>query len=269
MTVLISLITCPVMAQSPQSPDPIIETSSPGLAIIVMDLGYREDTSRKVLELPSQVALAWAPEGRLTRALAPVAHHRGHHLLGQIYLRESTSPEFSINTAMDRNSMQRQVDRVLGAIPFVQGLLPLQSSEFSQDGSAVHRFVLSAWKHRPLTLIDPWTHNQSQIYAVARQYQLTAARRDLFLDDPQPSKLQSSWQQALAAARSNGAALIMVPAELQVLDFVHQQLTRLPEEGLRLIDLDQLAETQSVGAQLDPEASPVQVSSDSWADALE
>ena len=256
-------------AQTTPSSDSLIESSSPGLAIIVMDLGYHEDTSRKVFELPPQVALAWAPEGRLTRALAPIAHHRGHQLLGQIYLRESASPEFSITAAMDRNSMQQQVDRVLAAIPFVQGLLPLQTSEFSQDGSAVHRFVLSAWKHRPLTVIDPWTHNQSQLFAVTRQYQLTAARRDLFMDEPEPQKLQTAWQQALSAARSMGAALVIVPADLGVLEFVNQQLARLSDEGLRLIDLDQCATRQSENAQLGAQSSPIPAPSDQWADALE
>lgn len=239
LALAIAAVPSAVAAQQEWNPD--TSSYSPSLAVVVMDLGYREDISRMVLNLPPQVALAWAPEGRLSRALAPVAHQRGHLLLAQVYMRESPAPQYSITAAMNRDEIQQRVDQVLAAIPFVDGLLPLQSSEFSLDDSAVHRFILSAWKHRPLTLVDPWISSQSQIYPVARQYQLTALRRNQLLDVPDPAAMQAAWQQALAAARNNGSVLVMAAAELSILEFLQEQLTRLPEHGLRLVDLEMLA----------------------------
>lgn len=158
---------------------------NPRIALIIDDIGFSNTRLNNFLEIGAPLTFSILP--RLDRSLASAReiHSAGHEIMlhqpmepfdpvidpgpGAIYVGDS--PE----------RIAEVIARNISDTPFVKGINNHMGSKFTSYGKEMEE-ALMAIKEKDLFFIDSLTTNRSKGYGTAKRLNISAARRNIFLD---------------------------------------------------------------------------------------
>lgn len=211
--------------------------AEPVLAIIIDDIGYRRTEALRALHLPGPVALAVLPHSPAGAEMARRAHAIGKEVLLHQPLSARNGRAMGptgISLGMSTNTIAAVLSDNLAAVPHAVGINNHMGSAFTADRQAVASFA-RALHHLDgqLFVLDSRTTPDSGLYRAARQRNLRAASRDVFLDHVvDHHSIHRQLDLLVATARRRGTAIGIGHPHAQTLDVLD---ARLPGLGVRLV----------------------------------
>jgi polysaccharide deacetylase 2 family uncharacterized protein YibQ len=209
-------------------PIPTHGASSPKIAIIIDDLGYDECLAEEFMGLDLTLTLSILPLAPFTRPIARRARERGREIMLHLPMEPRSYPHINpgegvLLVSMERDDILKVLDRDLSEIPFVAGVNNHMGSRFTENREKM-AIVLAELKRRGLYFVDSKTSRGSVAFNLARQMDMRAARRDIFLDnDLSEAALKIQMDRLLHIARYRGQAVGIGHPHKETLRF----LTRL------------------------------------------
>ena len=100
------------------------------------------------------------------------------------------------------------VNEDLDSVPGAAGVNNHEGSALTENREAM-TFLMSELKTRNLFFLDSMTNNKSAAYAVAKEFGLRSARRDVFLDNDSdhPSSIRKQLDELTRLAIQHGSAI--------------------------------------------------------------
>jgi polysaccharide deacetylase 2 family uncharacterized protein YibQ len=204
----------------------------PRIAIIIDDMGHHQQIGRQLLQLDLNVTYSFLPNAPYTVELAETAHQTGRDILVHLPM-EPKDPAWNAGagalSVRDQPEIMREKTRnMLAAVPYAIGANNHMGSRFTEDAEAM-RVVLASLKTHSFFFIDSYTTAASSGLATARQLNVPAARRQIFLDNiREPSAIFRRIEQLIAVAKKQGWAIGIGHPNKETLT----ALTRCRDQGL-------------------------------------
>jgi len=237
VALLCSMLILPAAAQTPLR-----------IAIIIDDLGNSLHLGRQAVELPGALTYSVLPKLPYSREIAQRAHVGGKevmlHLPMQTHEGHSLGPG-GLHRALSRIEFARAVRASLASVPYVSGVNNHMGSLLTRDRAAMRWLMQDLRCFHDLYFVDSRTDVRTVARKFAREAGLANAQRDVFLDNQQdPDYVRSQFRRLIEKAQQDGTAIGIghpYPATLAVLA---EELPRLAAQGIQLVPVSKLVETQ-------------------------
>lgn len=229
----------PVSSAAPSQTERI----KPKIAIVIDDMGYRQDTGNRLLNMKLELSFSFLPFAPHSKAEARQAQKLGHDVLLHLPL-EPTDSDWNLGpgglyVAMDKKKQQTVFARDLAFAPMAIGVNNHMGSRFTADRRAMKTLLGIIAEHK-MFFLDSITTPDSLGYELARSMGVRAARRHIFLDnDQEPDKIVSQLESMVSMAEKYGWAVGLAhpyPATLTALQEYEPQLDR----RVRLVRISEL-----------------------------
>ena len=230
----------PPLATRPKKPEKTPLSGRPLVAIIIDDMGYRQDTGKALLALDLPLSFAFLPFTPFSEKLQQEAQAKGSDILLHLPL-EPMDPKWNpgpgaLTTAMDPETMEGLFREDLQAVPKAVGISNHMGSRFTANPRAM-RTLLTIVRARNLFFLDSGTAPKSVAYDLAREMGVRAERRTVFLDNDQnPDKILAQLDLLIRLAGEHGQAVGIghpYPATVEALRRYQTQLrTRAEMVGI-------------------------------------
>jgi len=201
----------PPVATRPKKPGKKPLTGKPLVAIVIDDMGYRQNTGRALLALDLPLSFAFLPFTPFSAELQQEAQTKGRDILLHLPL-EPVDPKWNpgpgaLTSAMDAKTMTSLFDADLHAVPKAIGINNHMGSRFTANPQAM-RALLPLVRARNLFFLDSVTTSQSVAYDLALEMGVKAERRTVFLDNDQnPDKIIAQLDLLVQLAGEHGQAI--------------------------------------------------------------
>lgn len=185
---------------------------TPRIAIIIDDMGYDKSLAREFIDLDIPLTLSILPFTPYTNLIAQGARAAGREVMLHLPMEPRSYPRINpgegvLLISMEKDTIRKVLHRDLGEIPCVAGVNNHMGSRFTENKEKMS-VVLSELKRRGLYFVDSKTSRKSVAYDLAKQMEIRAACRDVFLDnDLSNSALGIQMDRLLTLARHNGHAI--------------------------------------------------------------
>ncbi len=161
---------------------------NPKIAIIIDDIGFSEERLNEFLDIGAFLTFSVLPRLPMSATLAEKIHRYGY----EIMLHQPMEPlDPSIDPGPGALYVEDPVDKITGTIkeniaetPYVTGINNHMGSRFTACGNEMKE-ALTVVREKGLFFVDSLTTNRSTGYRTARTMNISAARRNIFLDNVQ------------------------------------------------------------------------------------
>ena len=174
----------PQIATSPKKTLP----GRPLVAIIIDDMGYRQNTGMALLALDLPLSFSFLPFTPFSDELQKEAQARGRDILLHLPLEpvdQKLDPgPGALTAAMDPETMRSIFHQDLQTVPRAIGINSHMGSRFTANPQAM-RTLLALVRTRNIFFLDSMTSSQSVAYDLAREMGVKTERRTVFLDNDQ------------------------------------------------------------------------------------
>ncbi len=214
--------------------------SIPLVAIVIDDMGNRQDTGRALIAIDLPFSFSFLPFTPFSAELQKEAQARGRDILLHLPL-EPMDPKAhpgpgALTTSMDPETMKTLFRQDMQAVPKAIGINNHMGSRFTADHQAM-RTLLSLVRTHNLFFLDSVTAADSVAYDLAREMGIQAERRTVFLDNDQnPDKIRAQLDLLVKLAGEHGQAVGIghpYPATVEALRRYQTQLrTRAEMVGI-------------------------------------
>ncbi|MHB1183628.1 MAG: divergent polysaccharide deacetylase family protein [Desulfobulbia bacterium] len=183
----------------------------PLVAIVIDDMGDRQNTGQALIALDLPLSFAFLPFTPFSEALQKEARTKGRDILLHLPLEPMDSKanpgRGALTTAMDPETMQSRFREALQTVPSAVGISNHMGSRFTADPKAM-RTLLPLVRERNLFFLDSVTGAKSVAYDLAREMGIQTERRTVFLDNDQnPDKIQAQLELLVHLAGEHGQAV--------------------------------------------------------------
>lgn len=224
------------------------EILRPVISIIMDDLGDTLETGREAIELPFPITYSILPHTPHSLELAQQAHRSDKEVFLHLPMEPATDAPMGpggLTSAMSREEFVSTLRDNIAAVPFARGLNNHMGSSLTREPVQMSWLMEELRSTSALVFVDSFTTQESVAGAVARQFDVPAANRDVFLDhDRDFKKLSFYFEKLLDTARASGTAIGIAHPHPQTLTFLAQQLPRLAAEGIRIVPASELIEIE-------------------------
>jgi len=224
-------LQAPPIATRAKEPEKKTLSNKPLVAIVIDDMGYRQNTGRALLALDLPLSFSFLPFTPFSEELQKEAQAKGRDILLHLPL-EPMDPKANpgpgaLSTAMAPETMQALFREDLQAVPKAIGLNNHMGSRFTANPQAM-RSLLTLVRARGLFFLDSMTAANSVAYDLAHEMGVKAERRTVFLDNDQsPTKIMAQLDLLIRLAGEHGQAVGIghpYPATVEVLRQYQAQL---------------------------------------------
>lgn len=183
----------------------------PLVAIVIDDMGNRQNTGRALIALDLPLSFSFLPSTPFSEELQKAAQAKGRDILLHLPL-EPIDPKWNpgpgtLTTSMDQETMRTIFHDDLQSVPAAMGINNHMGSRFTADPQAM-RTLLSLVRSRNLFFLDSVTSSQSVAYDLAREMGIKTERRTVFLDNDQnPEKIRAQLDLLVKLAEEHGQAV--------------------------------------------------------------
>jgi uncharacterized protein len=212
----------------------------PLVAIVIDDMGYRQNTGKALLALDLPLSFSFLPFTPFSEELQKEAQAKGCDILLHLPLEpmdSKTNPgPGALSTAMNQEAMKARFHEDLQAVPTAIGINNHMGSRFTANPQAM-RTLLALVRTRGLFFLDSVTTSDSVAYDLALEMGVKAERRTVFLDNDQnPDKIMAQLDLLVRLAGEHGQAVGIghpYPATVEALRRYQSQLrTRTEMVGI-------------------------------------
>jgi len=198
-------------AKKPVRP-PTPEKRLPLVAIIIDDLGYDKKIAKKFSDLNVLLTFSILPHSPFQKSIARLSRDKGFGIMLHLPMEPLEYPGVnpgpgSLLTSMTPDQLIRQLEKDLGAVPFIKGVNNHMGSKMTAESSQIYQ-IFSILKKRNLFFIDSRTTAESLCKPSARLFQIPFAQRDVFLDHLQEAQfIRNQLKKLVRIAQRNGYAV--------------------------------------------------------------
>jgi polysaccharide deacetylase 2 family uncharacterized protein YibQ len=193
-------------------PERSIPKKLPRVAIVIDDLGPSKKLAAQVLNIGSPITLSILPQQSYTVWIAEQGKRRGLDVIVHLPM-EATRPlklgEGGLYTWMSDSEIKYTVEENIRSVPYITGASNHMGSAFTKDARAME-IVVRVLKSHGLFFLDSLTTPESVAFRLAQEAGITAARRDVFLDDSNSKQdIEVQWNRLIKIARKEGHAIAL------------------------------------------------------------
>ena len=217
------------------------------LAIIIDDIGYRQEVERQFLSLPAKLAFAVLPYSPEGVQFANEAHRLGHEVMLHLPMEPKAYPEISpgkggLLLQMSEEEILQSLDQSLRRIPHITGVNNHMGSAFTSDERKM-TLVLSRIGQEGLFFIDSRTAGSAIGYEVAKNLGIPTAARNIFLDhDPRPELIAQQFDTLVQVALRKGTAVAIGHPHTATLQTLRQKLPELRTLNIVVVSPSQIVQ---------------------------
>lgn len=195
------------------------------LAIIIDDVGYNLKNAQDLLALGVPLTFSILPQVTYSVELAESIHGAGH----EVMLHQPMQPHNSdidpgpgaLYVQHTRSDMESIIRKNLQELPFACGMNNHMGSLFTESRPCVLD-MLDVFRQRSFFFVDSFTTSQSVAFRTARELNMVAAYRNIFIDnDPHVDSMYRQLHAARQRALRTGSAIAIGhprPETVRVLD---------------------------------------------------
>lgn len=243
----LAVIVLAALASVTADADP---NTTPRIAIIIDDLGYRATLDQRALALPAEVAVSVLPTAPLTQRIAAAAAAQDRDILVHLPMQSlggrpamTDYAPFVLHGETTRAELEQVVAEALAAVPQARGINNHMGSLVTQQPERMRWLMQWLACHRDLYFIDSFTTADSVAHAVAREQHVPTARRDVFLDDHHDvESVRLQFRRLVRLAHERGQALAIGHPRPETFEVLEQELAALDAHGVMLVPATDLLE---------------------------
>lgn len=227
-----------------------IQARAATIAIIIDDLGYAQRPSKRAVDLPGAVTLAFLPHTPYAYQLAERARREGKetmlHLPMQSIAPHALGPG-GLTLAMARADFARTLRDDLSSLPPVAGINNHMGSLLTQHPGDMDWLMRDIASIGGLYFVDSRTTASSVALVEARRMGIPATSRNIFLDaTPNDAAfVRRQLAELIRQARRRGTAVAIGHPYRATLKVLKAQIPRLGEQGIRLVPVSQIILAQA------------------------
>ena len=222
--------------------------AQPKIAIIIDDLGYGLYAGRTALALPGAVTYSILPHTPFAGLLAEEAHTLGKEVMLHLPMEsvdKTTPPGPGVLTLeMNETALVQTLASNLASVPHATGVNNHMGSLLTSHPQAM-QWLMTELRGRGLYFVDSRTTKSTVAEHTASCSAVPNTRRDLFLDnDRRPEAVRTQFHRLLDLARDQGEALAIGHPHPETLGILIEELQRLPQIGVELVQVSELTKIQ-------------------------
>ncbi len=229
----------------------------PMIAIVIDDAGIDvKRSARAVRNLKAPVTMSYLAYARNIREQVAAAREKGHEVILHMPWeadRPTADPGLHhLSVSMSQEQVQKNLKANLDSFEGYVGVNNHMGSKFSRHRAGLE-VVMAELKKRGVFYLDSRTTADSIAETVAREYDVPAAQRDVFLDHEENAQMVGSSLQAVEdIARRTGSAIAIGHPKDVTLDRLEAWLPTVEARGFRLVPLSKVIafRTQALQARL-------------------
>jgi polysaccharide deacetylase 2 family uncharacterized protein YibQ len=185
--------------------------SKPRIALIIDDIGNSLTQAHRFLRLNIPITFSVLPRLRYSYLLAKEIQKDGHdvmlHQPMEPYNAHLDPGPGALYVGDEAMTIGRIIDDNVSDVPYAIGVNNHMGSRFTECTSEITD-TLRIIKEKELFFIDSLTSNHSKAYRTARRLNMTAARRNIFLDNSRDeSTIMLQLHRLKQCAREHGYAI--------------------------------------------------------------
>ncbi|HEX5339851.1 MAG TPA: divergent polysaccharide deacetylase family protein [Gammaproteobacteria bacterium] len=248
---ILSLACLGVVANVRADPAPAASSvTRPVVAIIIDDLGNSLEEAQQVIALPGPIACSILPHTKFSTQIAARAYANRKPVMLHLPMESVSDMPLGpggITLGMTQKEIQDTVRDDLDSIPHLAGVNNHEGSLITQHPGDM-AWIMQVLAQTPgLFYVDSYTSVDSVAYAVAREYGVPAARRNVFLDDiDTEAAVEFQFQRLLKLARKNGFALAIGHPRPATLAVLARELPLLAARGIKLVQVSEIVKLQQM-----------------------
>ena len=241
------------MLRQPPLPDPkppawrrnavpvSVPAGQPMIAIVLDDLGLDRAASRRAIDLPGPLTLAFLTYANGLERFAARARAAGHELLLHVPMEpighDDPGPQV-LETGLDRQELRRRIDWGLGRFSGFVGINNHMGSKFTASAEDM-AMVMRELRDRGLLFLDSLTTSKSVGVTLAQRAGVPYARRDVFIDNDWNDResIRRQLDRLEATARRWGHAVGIGHPHRATLDVLAEWIPLARERGIALVPI--------------------------------
>lgn len=213
------------------------------VALVIDDLGTAVEELGPLLGLGVPVSYSVLPYQEQTPEVVAELRKRGAEILLHMPMEpkngENPGPGALLGGMSDAEIEDKTL-AALGAVPGAVGVNNHMGSKLSEEEGPMTA-VLRVLAGRGLFFLDSRTSAQTVGYKIARELDIPAAERQVFLDgDPTPQAIEAQFQRLLALARTHGSAIAIGHPHPETLAALEREVPRAKAEGYEFVPVSYL-----------------------------
>ncbi len=213
-------------------------------SIIIDDLGNNLELGQLVVDIPAPITLAILPHTIFAAELAENANKSGKEVMLHLPLqsvRHHVHTPGTLKLHMTHERFRQQLLSNIGSIPHIRGVNNHMGSLMTQHPGYMDWLMAELAKQGGLYFIDSRTTTKSVAATFANKHKVPALDRDVFLDpDFRPETIHQQFARFIAKANATGYAIAIAHPHPQSLQFIHQHLDDLEQQGIKLVSVSEL-----------------------------
>ncbi len=219
---------------------PISIAAPAKVAIIIDDIGSSLTLLQSLLTVEQPLTLSIIPDLPYSAEAARLGHRKGWDIMLHLPMEPDDYPytnpgQRAILSSMSQSEVEQIIEENVYSIPYLKGINNHMGSRITRDKEAISRVLECVRKHR-LFFIDSRTSEDSIAYEVARDMNIPAAARTIFIDEV--ADLNHSKEQLLKSgelAQLNGYAICIGHIYPSTIEALKTTLPILQEKGVKLV----------------------------------
>ncbi len=214
------------------------------ISIIIDDLGDLHQKGLRAVHLPGKVTYAFLPHTPYSKLLARTAHHLGKEVMVHMPMESMGNLQLGrggLTLRMTRQEFTQTLKTGIATVPHASGLNNHMGSLLTRHPGHMQWLMTTLKEMGPFYFIDSRTTNQTVALQLARENQIPARQRDIFLDDDaSPAAVAEQFKRLIKQAKKNGSAVAIGHPYDATLTLLEEQLPRLETLGLKLVPISEL-----------------------------
>jgi polysaccharide deacetylase 2 family uncharacterized protein YibQ len=231
------------MPKAPHAED--MPATRPLIAIVIDDAGVDvRRTARAVVNLKAPVTLSYLAYGPNIQKQVTEARKYGHevmlHLPWEPDSGRADAGPHHLSVEMTPTQLQHHLLANLDGFTGYTGVNNHMGSKFSHDRAGLD-IVMTELKKRGVYFLDSRTTPHSLAETVAREHQIPATHRDVFLDNAETGEfLTAALRETEEAALKNGSAIAIGHPKDMTLAALEAWLPAVEAKGFQLVSITTL-----------------------------
>ncbi len=216
------------------------------IALVLDDAGHRLSDVEAFARFPGHINLAVLPNRPESDGVVDYARRLGHTLLVHQPMEAQGGADpgaGAIRVTDDDQAIRDQIRRNIAAVPGAVGLNNHMGSAATRD-ARVMEAVIQVLAEEEMLFLDSVTVADSVAYETARAADVSALRRDVFLDNVDDlDQINAQLDEAIAVARERGSVVTIGHVTSDVLPLVlEQRHDELVRNGFAFVSIQELLE---------------------------
>ncbi|MCC7271877.1 MAG: divergent polysaccharide deacetylase family protein [Alphaproteobacteria bacterium] len=223
----------------------------PRIAVVIDDLGPRQQATMAAIALPAPLTLAFLPYAEDLSQLVGRARGAGHEIIVHMPMEPmsgSVDPgPGALRVALPADELRRRIAGSLGRLGGYVGLNNHMGSRFTADRTAM-TLLVEEMAARGLLLLDSRTTAGTVAEGLARAHGVPFVARDVFLDNDQHADaVEAKLAETEAVARRKGHAVAIGHPHPATRAALAQWLPQAAARGFQLVPISSLAHVAAEG----------------------